>query len=60
MIIMKKLCFHLPITNVLVFIAVVLWYIDTPTPHVVVYPMGIISGICILFQFVTCCFAFKI
>ena len=56
---MKKLCFSLPIINVLVFIAVVSWYIDTSTPHVGVYPIGVISGICILSQLIMCCITVK-
>lgn len=56
---MKKMCFYLPIVIVFVFIAIVSWYIDDSTADVRMYPIGIITGICVLTQLIMCFFTVK-
>ena len=56
---MKRIYFYMPIIIVLAFIATAAWYIDASTANPGIYPIGIITGICILAQLVMCLFTVK-
>ena len=56
---MKRIYFYMPIIIVLAFIATAAWYIDASTANPGIYPIGIITGICILAQLVMCPFTVK-